>query len=145
MNEELKPANLISRTDAQLLADYFKSQLGISKEKEQKLVEVLSSDTDPVQALNDFQSALSNARERAIADGKKARNEAQAYFLAEFEEKLKPCPFCGGPPRIETRKPAPDPSFWFVQCGDCKSYTTEFQFEDAAIEAWNRRDPPTKE
>lgn len=58
---------------------------------------------------------------------------------------LKCCPFCGGPPRIETRNPEPGTPFWFVQCGDCKCYTREFSSEDSAIEAWNRRDHPANE
>lgn len=74
----------------------------------------------------------------------------------EENQGLKLCPFCGGPARKECRggsdglSPGGNwrailPPIFFVECGDCGCYTREFSSEDAAIEAWNRRDHPANE
>lgn len=76
----------------------------------------------------------------------------------EMPEGLKCCPFCGGPARKECRGVGEigvrqssefvstfQQAIFFVECGDCHCYTREFSSEDAAIEAWNRRDHPANE
>ena len=68
---------------------------------------------------------------------------------------LKPCPFCGGNPYLETRHrafiQAQTTRVAFVRCTECEARTqriplvdfgcTSFSFEanKKAIEAWNRR------
>ena len=49
------------------------------------------------------------------------------------EERLKPCPFCGGEARVTGYK-----SFWIV-CKECLSESTVFDTKNEAIKAWNRR------
>ena len=54
---------------------------------------------------------------------------------------LKPCPFCGGKADIEHKR---NLLTWIVQCSNnsCQaSYMigADFETEEAAIEAWNRR------
>lgn len=68
---------------------------------------------------------------------------------------LKPCPFCGGRPYLETSHrafiDAQTTKVAFVRCRDCNARTARFKLADfgrtshsqqaneKAIEAWNRR------
>ena len=68
---------------------------------------------------------------------------------------LKPCPFCGGKPYLETRHrafiKAKTTRVAFVRCRECEARTQRFELTDfghtsyseeankKAIEAWNRR------
>ena len=68
---------------------------------------------------------------------------------------LKPCPFCGGKPYLETHHrafiKAKTTRVAFVRCRECESRTQRFELTDIgrtsyseeankkAIEAWNRR------
>ena len=55
-----------------------------------------------------------------------------------MENKLKPCPFCGGEPYIQSRPTARKTKIYSVKCR-CGAM---FKFVDRrykAIEAWNRR------
>ena len=70
-------------------------------------------------------------------------------------EKLKPCPFCGGKPYLETHHrafiKAKTTRVAFVRCRECEARTQRFELTDfgrtsyseeaskKAIEAWNRR------
>lgn len=65
-----------------------------------------------------------------------------------MSEKLKPCPFCGGTPKLKSFRVAEDAEVAFICCSDCEAKTTEFEdayapFEDA-ITAWNTRKEPTQ-
>ena len=54
------------------------------------------------------------------------------------EQKLKPCPFCGGEAKICQEKGA----YWEVACEDCYASVGVYNcYEDKgeAIEAWNKR------
>ena len=69
--------------------------------------------------------------------------------------KLKPCPFCGGKPYLETHHRAfinaQTTKVAFVRCRSCEARTQRFELRDfgctsnsakaneKAIEAWNRR------
>ena len=69
--------------------------------------------------------------------------------------KLKPCPFCGGKPYLETNHrafiKAKTTKVAFVRCRNCEARTQRFELEafgctsrssaanEKAIEAWNRR------
>jgi Lar family restriction alleviation protein len=52
---------------------------------------------------------------------------------------LKPCPFCGG--KAETY----DYYFneWYIGCVECSCDLGVFDTKEEAIEAWNKRVPPT--
>lgn len=68
---------------------------------------------------------------------------------------MKPCPFCGGKPYLETNHRAfinaKTTKVAFVRCGSCNARTERFKLEDfghtskskeanlKAVEAWNRR------
>lgn len=53
-----------------------------------------------------------------------------------FEEKLKPCPFCGG--QAETNYGRFDYNYFGVHCNNCDAYVSDCDSE-GAIEKWNRR------
>lgn len=62
---------------------------------------------------------------------------ALAWLALEAEEKLLPCPFCGGDAEIEFI-----PSFrnsHFVRCKICLSSVRGYDTKDKAIAVWNRR------
>lgn len=54
-----------------------------------------------------------------------------------MEEKLKPCPFCGG--EAELTNVAIIPNAITVRCKECNCNVNWFCKEQEAIEAWNRR------
>ena len=57
------------------------------------------------------------------------------------EEKLKPCPFCGGEASVyETGYMYSAPQY-YICCDECGSGIAVFNTEQDAIEAWNRRVP----
>lgn len=49
------------------------------------------------------------------------------------DEKLKPCPFCGGKATINGI------TLVYIKCTKCGVETVGYREEDEAIEAWNRR------
>lgn len=53
-------------------------------------------------------------------------------------DKLKPCPFCGGKPYINSHPIAQRKKQWAVQCR-CGARFFFFDRKYKAIEAWNRR------
>lgn len=52
------------------------------------------------------------------------------------EKKLKPCPFCGGKPRIIR---IGHTKVHYIECAECRAKTKQAESKDSAIEAWNRR------
>lgn len=53
---------------------------------------------------------------------------------------LKPCPFCGGKPRVQEHRYVGYASTFGVVCLDCCCETRPFfDTEEEAIKAWNRR------
>ncbi len=55
-------------------------------------------------------------------------------------EKLKPCPFCGGEEiSVGSFGAASGTFLHYVKCEECDGASTNHQFEDEAIAAWNRR------
>ncbi len=56
-------------------------------------------------------------------------------------QKLKPCPFCGGEPKIHRIDRSTE--FFRIVCFNCFSDTGNYYTEKEAIEAWNKRvEPP---
>lgn len=53
------------------------------------------------------------------------------------EEKLKPCPFCGG--EAETDYAWHDRNYPGVHCNDCGAYVFDYDSEEKAVEKWNKR------
>lgn len=58
------------------------------------------------------------------------------WAVSEHEEKLKPCPFCGGRARTGTDGEEGHTVF----CTSCKVETDSYADERTAIEIWNRRE-----
>ena len=56
-----------------------------------------------------------------------------------MNDKLKPCPFCGGEAMLEK---IPNRSF-IVRCPKCGAKTPYWSWSAAAIETWNKRAQPT--
>lgn len=55
-------------------------------------------------------------------------------------DKLKPCPFCGGEAKVEHEYYSNFTKInYCVSCFSCFSSTFDFDTEQEAIEAWNRR------
>ena len=56
-------------------------------------------------------------------------------------DKLKPCPFCGGKAEINTNE---NRSMLHVACSLCLVRTDDYysEYRDYAIQDWNRRNPP---
>ena len=52
-------------------------------------------------------------------------------------KELKPCPFCGGKAKVETKSSI----WWIVKCTKCPCEVGRswFYIKRDAIEAWNRR------
>lgn len=50
-------------------------------------------------------------------------------------EQLKPCPFCGGKPKIYTFANEE----YYVKCDGCYARTDLYDSENCAKKAWNRR------
>lgn len=56
-----------------------------------------------------------------------------------MNDKLKPCPFCGGMNLYYTAR-----MFYAVECADCGGKVVgAYRTEEEAVEAWNRRVQPT--
>ena len=51
-------------------------------------------------------------------------------------KELKSCPFCGGKAYIVKGKGYY--AYW-IKCYDCRVETEAYEFEDEAIEVWNKR------
>ena len=59
---------------------------------------------------------------------------------------LKPCPFCGGKAFVSAKLPYFGERFTLaVVCEKCNASSKHKNFEDEAIEAWNRRYEPVSE
>lgn len=60
-------------------------------------------------------------------------------------DKLLPCPFCGGTPKLRTHRSGEDSMEAYVECPTCEVRTTYYEDAyapaDDAIGAWNRRTP----
>ena len=57
-----------------------------------------------------------------------------------MNDKLKPCPFCGGEAKVSKYEIITNMPTHSVHCADCYSRTWGmFDKEKQAIEAWNRR------
>ena len=54
------------------------------------------------------------------------------------EQKLKPCPFCGGEAKLKIIPKYYGDIYW-VKCEECNAETPSDFEKDEAIEAWNRR------
>ena len=52
---------------------------------------------------------------------------------------VKPCPFCGGPARLEMFIHKVKGEVWYVQCGECKASTWYYATMDDAMKEWNKR------
>ena len=55
---------------------------------------------------------------------------------------LKPCPFCGGKAFLSEVLYYCEPgrcTTQFIECNECHATTYEYNTEEEAIEAWNRR------
>ncbi len=61
-------------------------------------------------------------------------------------EKLLPCPFCGGEPKLRTHRSGEDSMECYVECPSCEVRTTYYEDAYAPVAdargAWNRRTPP---
>lgn len=53
-------------------------------------------------------------------------------------EKLKPCPFCGSPAKLEILG-GPESLFRIVKCSKCRCDLHWWTTVELAIEAWNKR------
>jgi len=63
----------------------------------------------------------------------------KANHLNALQRDLKPCPFCGGPAKLQ---PMPKTECWWkVQCDDfgCGGRNWSMQSPELAAQAWNRR------
>ena len=58
---------------------------------------------------------------------------------AMTEQKLKPCPFCGGKARIERTDCIGSINYHYGYCIQCGARTDEYATKKGAIEAWNKR------
>lgn len=64
-----------------------------------------------------------------------------------MDDRLKPCPFCGGEAEVNVidydETDLDMDSTWWVQCRECGALTDEYsggdEAEAAAIKAWNKR------
>lgn len=61
-------------------------------------------------------------------------------------DKLSPCPFCGGAPKLRVHRSGEDSEDCYVECPACEVRTTYYEDAyapvDDAVAAWNRRTPP---
>lgn len=58
-----------------------------------------------------------------------------------MSQELKPCPFCGGEPRlVDGTQMTPDHGA-FVMCRNCEATIPILDSTDAAVSSWNRRPP----
>lgn len=57
-----------------------------------------------------------------------------------MNDKLKPCPFCGGKAKLFEDK---DYQIYSVTCTECDAGTNAYGIEQDAIDAWNGRIEPT--
>ena len=56
-------------------------------------------------------------------------------------DELKPCPFCASTDtKIYKDTTRDNIDLWFIVCFGCEVQTAEYMSEEAAINAWNRRD-----
>lgn len=62
-----------------------------------------------------------------------------------MNDKLKPCPFCGGKAILSGSHTVADETFElrFVFCESCCTETRLYSTKQKAIDAWNRRAEPT--
>jgi Lar family restriction alleviation protein len=51
---------------------------------------------------------------------------------------LKPCPFCGYPARLFTKRISTDFEY-IVKCNKCRANVKYYKGKSAAVNAWNRR------
>lgn len=67
--------------------------------------------------------------------------QKKAYEVNKaYEDKLKPCPFCGGKARLYTRL-----GLWWVSCASLREkcnlecHTKMYELPDMAVKSWNKR------
>lgn len=60
------------------------------------------------------------------------------WLESEYEEELKPCPFCGDEARVIECFHEGSEYYW-IECKECYGRTTGSLSKDDAIAAWNRR------
>lgn len=60
------------------------------------------------------------------------------WLALDAEEKLLPCPFCGGEAEVSEGYSGM-PKGTFVQCKNCWAFVAGFKTKTDAISAWNRR------
>ncbi len=69
--------------------------------------------------------------------GRKETNCAFQWLDLEYEEELKPCPFCGNESvRVYKHVGMDD---WYVSCAGCGIRTEGNTSKDIVVAAWNRR------
>ena len=56
-----------------------------------------------------------------------------------MNEKLKPCPFCGGEAKLIDPYVSTNRWAYFIECQNCKATKGYYQNKKVAINAWNTR------
>lgn len=57
------------------------------------------------------------------------------------DEKLKPCPFCGGEAEIKETENDVGCKIWYIECSDCELTIKNGYLPKGLIRKWNTRKP----